>query len=464
MMMSFMMNTTSGINSIRHVSIVLNRTIDTCYSSILDSVADSEANTEVVQDMSLERPTCKTRPARASLSTMKRILYLKDDENYSEKGIQSQYPWFRRAYLAEFRRAVQEGGSVSSKRREIDAIVRSKVIQVRGQGHAISGKQLKIWGIQAAKSLGARWFKASNNWLFNFCRRNRISSRAFTRTRSRTRQKQGCTEQQLIERFYRNYEQHCPAQPSRLIWNTDQAGFNPEPAARRTLSHTGERDTELIVSSVANTKTSHTIQPIISRDGRAIGKLLIVLKEPKGDFGPNVAKEVAKLEKRFGNVRVLAGKSHIITTNLYSKWIRDVLTPAIVEETAQRDETATSELDATNETLVVPGTSRMSIEDARERANQNSTVGSRVLLLGNSWSVHNNQQIQREFLGAGARLLMIPPGTTGKIQPLDKGFFRQYRQLQEEIIRLAGLSRRALESLTYIVSFGTNSAHLFIRI
>lgn len=185
------------------------------------------------------------------------------------------------------------------------------------------------------------------------------------------------------------------------------------------------------MSSVANTRTSHTRQPIISREGRTNGKLLIVMKEPKGNFGPNVAKEVAKLEKRFGNVRVLAGKSHILTTNLYSQWIREVLTPAIAEETAQQDETVTSEFDATNETLVVPGTSRMSMEEARERASQNSTAYSKVLLLGDSWSVHNNQQIRREFSGAGARLLMIPPSTTSRIQPMGVGFFRQYRQFQE---------------------------------
>lgn len=45
---------------------------------------------------------------------------------------------------------------MSSKRQEIDTIVKSKVVQVRGRGHSISGKQLKIWGIQAAKYIGSK--------------------------------------------------------------------------------------------------------------------------------------------------------------------------------------------------------------------------------------------------------------------------------------------------------------------
>lgn len=59
-----------------------------------------------------------------------------------------------------------------------------------------------------------------------------------------------------------------------------------------------------------NKKThSYTVQPLVSRDGRTLGKLLICLQEPKGDFGPRVEQQVRSLERELGNVRVVLSTS-----------------------------------------------------------------------------------------------------------------------------------------------------------
>lgn len=67
-----------------------------------------------------------------------------------------------------------------------------------------------------------------------------------------------------------------------------QSGFQYELTADRTLSWRGERDIIAYVDQENAATHSYTIQPIITRDGKLLGKLLICLQESGGTFGPNV--------------------------------------------------------------------------------------------------------------------------------------------------------------------------------
>ena len=72
----------------------------------------------------------------------------------------------------------------------------------------------------------------------------------------------------------------------------------------------------------ANKNThSYTAQPIISRDGRLIAKLSLVLQESGDKFGPRVAEHVRQQEREYGNIRVYASKSGNMTKHLVNQWV-----------------------------------------------------------------------------------------------------------------------------------------------
>lgn len=74
---------------------------------------------------------------------------------------------------------------------------------------------------------------------------------------------------------------------------------------------------------------------------------VVCLKETGRSFELNVEGGVARLEKKYGNIQVIARNSHILSPTLYSIWINDVLKSAIVEakkpmkqkRTLQKDKT-----------------------------------------------------------------------------------------------------------------------------
>jgi len=100
----------------------------------------------------------------------------------------------------------------------------------------------------------------------------------------------------------------------------------------RTLSRTGERDTELSVGSATNVKSSYTAQPLISRAGRVIGNLLLCLKEWTGTFGPRVMRDVRDLTNELGNIEVFSSTSGKMSSVLMKAWLTWVLKPALLKE------------------------------------------------------------------------------------------------------------------------------------
>jgi len=115
---------------------------------------------------------------------------------------------------------------------------------------------------------------------------------------------------------------------------------------------------------------SYTIQPLISASGSILSPLLIILQEKDGKFGPRVESHLFKAD----NVLVLASNSGKMTTNLVKTWFTNVYLP---------------------------------------NSNDNS-----VLFL-DSWSSQNSRTFETiDKLSKNIKILTIPAGTTGIIQPL----------------------------------------------
>ncbi|RWS25691.1 uncharacterized protein B4U80_06855, partial [Leptotrombidium deliense] len=79
--------------------------------------------------------------------------------------------------------------------------------------------------------------------------------------------------------------------PKNII-NTDQSGFSYEYVSKRTLDNIGNKHVLVAAQSVNATTHSYTIQPMLNMNGELIGKLLIILQEVDGKFGPRVQKEI----------------------------------------------------------------------------------------------------------------------------------------------------------------------------
>jgi hypothetical protein len=103
------------------------------------------------------------------------------------------------------------------------------------------------------------------------------------------------------------------------VYNSDQSGFSKEIHSGRTLEFQGERHVEATVQSTSATTHSYTIQPTISKSGRLLSPLFVILQEPTGKFGPRVKKELF----RAPNIYVTASTSGKLTKDLRI-WFKDV--------------------------------------------------------------------------------------------------------------------------------------------
>jgi hypothetical protein len=120
-------------------------------------------------------------------------------------------------------------------------------------------------------------FTASPAWLWKFKRHYRIVSRKITRfvTSLYLREKFDIigfagffVDSSKI--FMQNY-------PDENIYNTDQSDFNREIHSGRTLEFRESTQVERVAQSISATTHSYTIQPTISKDGKLLSLLFIVL-------------------------------------------------------------------------------------------------------------------------------------------------------------------------------------------
>ncbi|KAL1487471.1 hypothetical protein ABEB36_008988 [Hypothenemus hampei] len=163
------------------------------------------------------------------------------------------------------------------------------------------------------------------------------------------------------------------------VYNSDQSGFNLELHAGRTLFLAGAKHVESIVQSKISTTHSYTVQPLISASGKLVSPLLVVLREPSGEFGPRVEQNLFRPE----NVYIMASKSGKLTTEHFKTWMTEVFIP---------------------------------------------NTGQKSLLLLDSWSGQCPAVIQAVYINdKDITARTIPAGTTGMIQPLDVFGFRVWK-------------------------------------
>ena len=265
-------------------------------------------------------------------STKKKILQLHNGRK-SASAIQKLYPWFRPGYIERFRESCQsDEGSQLGRIESINSYVRARAKEVMRSKGPLHDYMLVRWAMQRAGELDARsFFTASHQWLWNFKKKNGIVSRKITAFISKASMENQNETQASIARFRQAYIEQAVRFPPRLIFNVDQTGFNYAIYRDRTLARKGLRDVEIAVGSQAKRTHSYTTQPMIGRDGRLFGKLLICLQEPNDKSGPRVGPAVRELEARYRNIEVVASKSGKMTQALMREWIDRVLVPSLTQ-------------------------------------------------------------------------------------------------------------------------------------
>lgn len=199
---------------------------------------------------------------------------------------------------------------------------------------------------------------------------------------------------------------------------------------RRSLTWEGERDTTVLVDQLNKATHSYTIQPVISRNGRVLGKLLICLQEPTGQFGPKTVKEVREMERKFGNVRVIASKSGKMSAKLMQDWVNEVLGPAITEAAdesqppAQNEPSDEPQPSCSWQQVEAGGPIEMSCPER---------VKTTALVLGDSWGGNTNKGVQQDMKDFGIVFMQIPEGTTNDLQPCDVELFRQWKHFVRKL-------------------------------
>lgn len=343
-----------------------------------------------------------------------------------------------------------------SKQKSVDQHVLDMVTDAVDNHLVVHEYMIRNWGTDWADEIGYDEFVASNFWLHKLKKRHDIVSRAVTHWRSRAERKKQEEIEKSIGEFYEAYQAVRHLYPYHLIWNMDQSPFSYEISNERTLAFKGMRDVPLDVESKNKNSHSYTLQATISRDGRLVGKLLLCLQETKDYFGPRVALQVSEQESAYGNIRVVCTTSGKMNSHLMRDWVSDVLGPVTSE--FLRPEDGETDISSDEETVFI-GTNRTNTDPvagsswaSADRSNlteeqrqimsiRNASDGyiarPDILLLTDAWGGHSSVRFDDTLSGHKIKRLPIPPSTTNKLQPLDVGFFRQYKKLWKRIIECA---------------------------
>lgn len=230
-------------------------------------------------------------------------------------------------------------------------------------------------------------FKASKSCFNNQWKKwHSVVSRKVTKTLSRKQIATLPNVKAQVEKYRDEVRELTKEFQPHQIYNTDQSGFNIELLSGRTLTTKGEK---LVYSTInqSNSEThSYTIQPIISMGGVQVKKMLIVLQEPKGHFGPNVEKNLF----RHDEIYTTANSSGKVSKAILKDWFKVVYFPSV--------------------------------------SNQS------LLILDSFPTYKDREQIDEEMpQNKTYSVSTIPPGLTGYCQPLDVSFFRQYKSFHRRV-------------------------------
>uniref|UniRef100_A0A914YV56 HTH CENPB-type domain-containing protein n=1 Tax=Panagrolaimus superbus TaxID=310955 RepID=A0A914YV56_9BILA len=276
------------------------------------------------------------------------------------------------------------GGSTFHKYEKIDEFVINEFIKWKQDFQIVHERDLVDAAMSAADSLGMENFKASEFWIRSFKRRHRIVSRKITNFIATKDLAQEESIQDRIVSFRDEFSKLIRDRPLNGVYNTDQTGIQLEMISKRTLETQGVKKVKAVAQRLNALTHSFTAQPVISAAGKLMLPVYIVFYETKR---PNCFDEDLQ---DFKYIKAASSTSGNMSSVLVKDWFDTVFMPQAMDDS---------------------------------------------LLLIDSWTgylkVFQNQP--------NLNYKIIPPKTTGELQPLDVFFNRQlkafYRILSDKIRR-----------------------------
>lgn len=172
----------------------------------------------------------------------------------------------------------------------------------------------------------------------------------------------------------------------KLVVNSDQSGIQLELSFGRTIAMKGDTFVPGRVQRLNSLTHSYTVMPIMDSDGQLYDPLYVVLQDGV-KFGPRVLASMFKHPKLF----VTCSKSGKMTNDHMNQFMTEILF---------------------------------------------KKVPSGSLLLLDTWSGHSKVESLETPEDYEIDFEFIPPGTTGKCQPLDVYYFRIFKTFLKNISNL----------------------------
>ncbi|PIC13293.1 hypothetical protein B9Z55_027916 [Caenorhabditis nigoni] len=234
-------------------------------------------------------------------------------------------------------------------------------------------------------------FVGSDSWLNGWKRRFGISSRKITKFVSQVRHKNRDQIERDSKEFVSSTNQILPLYHPSNVYNADQSGFQLEMSTARTLTFTGSRHVHCTVQNVSSTTHSYTVLPLISASGKLHPKIFVTLKEKNGTF-PKCGHFTAP------NLVVTCHTSHIMTKELMKTFFREV----VIEKSMPK-----------NALLIIDSWSSWKDTDAIDSVTPRANK---------------------------IKILTIPAGCTGHVQPCDVGIFGAFKKVVKTITNYSQLT------------------------
>lgn len=233
---------------------------------------------------------------------------------------------------------------------------------------------------------GLEDFVASHHWVANWKKLHRIVSRKATRVVSVKHIREALQVKESGAEFVIRIGGIIPEYGEDHVYNTDQSGFKIEQYPVRSLEKKGTKQIEVSYEQSSSATHSYTIQPTFSASGDSISPLLVVLPEKGGKFGVRVEKSMFKHPILY----VKASKSGLVDKSIIKDWYEHIFFP---------------------------------------------NCGKKCLLLHDALTTYKDQEYYNQVKPKNVQLRteVIPPGTTGKVQPCDVGIFRTFKSFHRKL-------------------------------
>ena len=206
-----------------------------------------------------------------------------------------------------------------------------RFVEARAAKHLVTTRTLQQWAMAAAFQFISPEFSfmASKHWVTRFKKEHRIRHRHVTKYVSNSDRDSFENTSKAAKLFQEQTSDIIKKYDPDFVINTDQTGCEYRINIHRTLSHKGEKSTEVQIKDINKATHSYTAQYSVTASGKLLPKVFICLQEKNGTFGPKVLKEVQRLSTKFNNIYVAATKSGKLQKDTYELFLDHIIHPYV---------------------------------------------------------------------------------------------------------------------------------------